>query len=405
MPFPLWKDGWDERRHLLAFSGGPDSVFLLLLLKDRYKDHLPDHVALAYVNYHDSDMVQEEEWIVSFYADAFALKLYRKDVFYEKRDGNFEDWARTVRYLFFRSILQKEGYDDVLTAHQKDDHVETYLLQKERGGLTFRYGLSLESTAFGVSILRPLLSFWKEDILLSLQEGGHPFYDDKTNKDDHTKRNVLRRRLTREEKESLLCQIEQENERIRKEEEKIAMLTSPYLFRDYEGLTPEERRRFLHALLLKEEKSIERKRLEGLLREASIFLQGRRNGILPLSEKKTLCKTADFFFVYESERKEEYSLFIERPGIYKTKGLVLDLRNPDLFRVPSFPIVVRNVRKGDRIATDLPQKDVLSFLSKEKVPFYLKDIYPVFLKDGRIFFVPFYKDVQDGKVPITFLLP
>ena len=56
-----------EKRYLLAFSGGPDSVYLLLALARIYSSELKNHIALIYVNYHDSPFVNEEEEIVFYY--------------------------------------------------------------------------------------------------------------------------------------------------------------------------------------------------------------------------------------------------------------------------------------------------------------------------------------------------
>ena len=116
--------------YLLAFSGGPDSVYLLEALKSYLGDGLSDIIRLCYINYHDSSAVKEEEAIVNEYVDKYHLKLYRFDTKFKK--GNFEDWARKYRYQKFKTIIRKEKMTALLTAHQKDDDIETYILQKER---------------------------------------------------------------------------------------------------------------------------------------------------------------------------------------------------------------------------------------------------------------------------------
>ena len=77
--------------------------------------------------------------------------------------------------------------------------------------------------------------------------------------------------------------------------------------------------------------------------------------------------------------------------------------DPDIFNHLSFPFTIRNARKGDRIGTNLVSKDVETFLKKQGVPFYLRKIYPVFVKDGKIVCVPFYKDIEEEIIPIKFI--
>ena len=66
-------------KYLLAFSGGPDSVFLLVTLLDYFKSSFNDHIEIAYVDYHDSDEVYIEEKIVNDYICKYHLCLNRID--------------------------------------------------------------------------------------------------------------------------------------------------------------------------------------------------------------------------------------------------------------------------------------------------------------------------------------
>ena len=201
----LFGDNDKGKTHLLAFSGGPDSVYLLLALKKAYPDDLSHHVQLAYVNYHDSEHVDEEERIVRHYADQFGLILHRLDVRHEEKDGNFEDWARKIRYAFFKDILKRERLTDILTAHHKDDAIETYLLQKERKNLPSYYGLKEESFLDGIVVRRPLLNVDKKTIYAFLDREKALYYEDITNHDDHTRRNLLRGKLSTEERRLYSC--------------------------------------------------------------------------------------------------------------------------------------------------------------------------------------------------------
>ncbi len=397
-------DSFDHRKHLLAFSGGPDSVYLLLELAKRFGTNLSEHVRLIYVNYHDSPFVPEEEKIVNHYASSYNLHLYRKDVYYNKDDGNFEEWARNIRYRFFSDICSQYGLSDVLTAHHKDDSLETYLLQKERNALPSHFGLRQQSKVDGVLVLRPLLSMWKSEIYGELERKGVPYYEDITNHDEHTRRNILRKQLDPEKKVSLLREMEEENRRLNRLLSSFASLPERIGFSFYENLSEEERKRLIFFLLDNKTGTLSPSRREGLAREMFEFLKGRKDGTLNL-EEKVLYRTGEDFFVHERIATDDYEFLVDGPTRIKTPFMEIDIQDPDCFNHLRFPFVIRNPWPTDRIGTDLSTKDVHTFLRRQKVPFYLRQVYPIFLKDDIIRFVPFHKDILEGKLPIRFLLP
>jgi bifunctional protein TilS/HprT len=49
--------------------------------------------------------------------------------------GNFQDQARQIRYTFFQQLAIKYQTKYIIVAHHFDDHLETYLLQKQRRSL------------------------------------------------------------------------------------------------------------------------------------------------------------------------------------------------------------------------------------------------------------------------------
>ena len=105
---------FQNHRYLLAYSGGPDSVYLLWMLAIYYQDKLNEHIAICYINYHDSPFVDQEEKLVYSYVERFQIKIYKDDVYYHKeKDKNFEEWARNYRYNLFEKIVKEGGYNTV----------------------------------------------------------------------------------------------------------------------------------------------------------------------------------------------------------------------------------------------------------------------------------------------------
>ncbi len=388
--------GLDSGTYLLAFSGGPDSVYLLEALKKYLGDRLPDIIHLCYINYHDSPLVDEEEKIVNHYVNKYHLKLYRFDTKYKK--GNFEDWARKYRYQKFKTVIKQENLTGLLTAHQKDDDIETYILQKERKNLPLHYGLNKITILHGIKLIRPLLNISKQEIYDALSSQNITYYEDITNHDDHTKRNVIRRGLNEQEKEKLLIEKNSENKRLDKLYKSFDEQKAPYQFAFYNSLNEEEKQRFIFYLFDKQLSS--KKRRDGISKEIYEFLKSNTNKALEIDKNISLYRTKNYFFFYKDFSKISYSFTYHRKKIYKTKYFMIDLSDLSKFNLKALPVTIRNANKDDIIDTDLPTKIVYDFLKKQQVPAFLYPAYPVFLVNNKIKCVPFYKDLKEHKIPL-----
>ncbi len=394
--------GIGEKRFLYAFSGGPDSVFLLCLISEILGEEMSNNIELCYVNYHDSDEVDAEEKIVNFYVNKFGLKMHRRDVFYSKEeDGNFEEFARNYRYEEFRKIVDENGFEGVITAHQKNDDVETYLLQKERGNLPKHYGLSKVSDLDGLKVFRPMLDLSKKEIYDCLDKNDIIFYEDKTNHDDHTRRNVLRKD---EDFDFMIDRMCEEKERKNLALDSLNTLfdsfSSPLSFDTYEALDKDEKQRLCFRLSESLDLPFERK--TGVAKEITEFLKKRTNGVLKLDDTLYLYKTSNSFFIFTDLNSVSYSFTYMEPGIYGNEWFRIDLNSPSLFNVFEFPVTVRNHHNNDCFATRLTPNKVSEFLKRQGVPYFLIPVYPTFLVDDKVQGVPFWKDLKEGQLPISF---
>ena len=176
-----------DRKNLLAFSGGVDSSALFYLLEQ-------NGVAfdLVMVDYG----VRKESIKEVDYAKKLA-KEYGKKLFLHKAKkigSNFEHQARTLRYEYFKTVVLKNGYDCVITAHQLNDRLEWFLMQLSKGaGLAEIVGMQKLSKKDGYTLVRPLLDIAKEDLLCYLQSRGYRYFVDHTNSDTKYKRNHFRK--------------------------------------------------------------------------------------------------------------------------------------------------------------------------------------------------------------------
>ncbi|WP_022935192.1 tRNA lysidine(34) synthetase TilS [Mesomycoplasma moatsii] len=172
---------------LLAVSGGVDSM----LLAHKYRNK---NVILAYVNYNVRKDTHIDQKIVEEFAKKNQLKLekliLKKSV---KPNRNFENWAREIRYDFFKKIYQKYNCSQLLIAHHKDDFLETCLMQKEKNKDKLFYGIKKKTTFKNMKINRPFLfKYWKTEIYDLAKKMNIQYHDDYTNFDSKYKRNEIR---------------------------------------------------------------------------------------------------------------------------------------------------------------------------------------------------------------------
>ena len=116
----------ESSHFLLAVSGGADSMALLQLF---YSLELKFQV--AHVNYHlrgkDSDA--DQELVKNFCSENnIPFHLYEVSDKDQKPENSIQNWARNLRYDFFREIQKTENLDYLVTAHHLNDQLETFLI-------------------------------------------------------------------------------------------------------------------------------------------------------------------------------------------------------------------------------------------------------------------------------------
>ncbi|WP_406614095.1 tRNA lysidine(34) synthetase TilS [Mycoplasma corogypsi] len=176
-----------KNKFLIAVSGGPDSLFLLF----KYLKYQP---VVAFVNYNQREDSWYDEKLVTDFCQKHKLILETKTL--KKSDfkgGNFQDWARTVRYEFFREIYKKYSCTSLLIAHHLDDFLETAILQTNSNRKVRFYGIKSQTKLYGMNIYRPFLyKYFKSTILKKCKKNNITFQTDYTNGTDKYTRNAVR---------------------------------------------------------------------------------------------------------------------------------------------------------------------------------------------------------------------
>ncbi len=179
-----------RERLLVGLSGGADSVALLLLLMDAGHE-----IAAVHVNHglRGADSDGDEAFVRSLCGEKrVPLLIYRADP--PQNPG--EDWARRVRYGFFRQAMARTGAAALVLAHHQDDQAETLLLHLLRGaGLTGLTAMAPDAQVDGLRILRPLLGYTREELRAYLNRRNQAWREDASNADPRYFRNALRHEL------------------------------------------------------------------------------------------------------------------------------------------------------------------------------------------------------------------
>ena len=180
---------------LIAFSGGPDSVFLYHFL-NLLKNIISIEISIVYINHNLRHDVENDLKFINEFSNSNNVNYYIESVdvkkYATKNKKSIELAARELRYEAIETIRKKIGYNKIATGHNLDDNVETFIFRLLRG--TSVTGLkSIPKTR--ENIVRPILDFEKSEILSFLKNKNYKYIIDYTNnKNDYT-RNFIRNKI------------------------------------------------------------------------------------------------------------------------------------------------------------------------------------------------------------------
>lgn len=181
-----------DKNLLIAISGGIDSVVLTHLLHK-----LKFTISLAHCNFslrgkesnEDEEFVKElgEKLAVQTHTIKFDTSAYA-----EEKGISTQMAARDLRYDWFQKIAKENKIDYIVTGHQKDDVIETFMINFTRG--TGLDGLTGIPEIQG-NIVRPFMIFSRNDILVYAAKKKIEWREDRTNSSIRYVRNKIRHKI------------------------------------------------------------------------------------------------------------------------------------------------------------------------------------------------------------------
>lgn len=378
----------EKGRWVIGVSGGGDSMALLDICRR-------NHIALccAHVNYHHRDTADRDQRLCERYCKQWSIPIH---VLYAKNEekGNFQANARKERYAFYQQLCVQYQCEGVLVAHQQDDVLETYLMQKQRGSLPAYYGLKKESIIYGVRVVRPLLSYSRQQLRTYCHQEGVPYEDDESNFSDDYERNRVRHhqleKMNQIQREALLEEIKKANENLCVLQEQADTFLAAWDGTCQMLLSQPHRAYFLQHWIRKEcHLSLSKAAQKDLLRRMK---DGKAQWTQTLDEQWVLKKEyerlsvdklemCDYLYTYDEICYMETPHFMLSAHGEKIEGITLTKED--------FPITIRPVQAGDAIRLRFGTKKIHRWFVDRHIPMDERLCWPVMVNaKGDVIFVP-----------------
>ncbi len=380
-----------SKTYLLACSFGPDSMALFDMLQ---KENVKFSAAL--VNYHLRSESNYEMESFIHYCQKQNIAYHVKDLVHGIGDFNIESECRRIRYLFFAQLAKKFNYDAVLVAHNEDDVIETYLMQKNRQNLVIFYGINEKTVINNTLIIRPLLQYSKAYLRGYCESNNVPFALDASNDDMTFLRNKYRhnivKKMTAEERKGVIQEIADRNAELKQLFDRFEKIN----LHDVETLKSLSIKEFAYAL---------NKMVKELDETVSISLgQAREIRRVLNIPSGNISVPIKLNLVFRKSYQEaefvklinvKYQYIIDKPTVFDCDQFYLNFEGDTSNRnvtLNDYPLTIRTYRPGDKYMIKNYLVSVRRLFIDWKMPLTKRETWPIIVnKDGKIIYIPRYR--------------
>ena len=380
-----------EKKYLLACSYGPDSMALFtMLLEGNF------NFEVAHVNYNLRQESKEETEGLIYFCKAHKINIH----IYENKEKitkNLEEKCREIRYNFFNKIYFENRFDCLLVAHNQDDNIETYLLQKKRKNLVNFYGISCKTSLFSMNVYRPLLDWKKSDLTKYCVDNKIPFAIDSSNLEDKFERNKIRHSLVEKmedtKRKEMIDEINKENQKLKTYLE----IANSFDSHKVEDLKQYDDPIFSYILTNMARKIYPNFELSSRLSKeiSKVLDSGSPNVTISFKDNFCFIKEYDSFrFDFKSLEKGysfkvNFGEKIDNDFVFFDSTFDLEKRN---LCENDFPIQIRNALPDDEVQISGYIKKVRRLFIDWKMPLSVRKKWPVILnKFNQIVYIPRYQ--------------
>ena len=381
-----------KQRYLLACSFGPDSMALFnLLVEGGY------NFAVAIVNYHLRSESDLEVDGLRQMCNKYHIKMFVNDIRFPITK-NIEGTCRNIRYQFFHDLVIQYNFNAVLVAHNSDDVIETYLLQKRRHITPMFYGIKDNTVIFGVTILRPLLTYKKKTLTDYCIQNNVPFAIDKSNFELTFERNKIRNKLVTkmsdDQRRQILNEIESENQKIASI---LASIDYKRLGNISYFLTLDNKARLY--VLNKYIRDIDPSYFISFKTAQEIekaLKSNNPNLIYRVKKDVYLIKEYGLYKISTLKGIQNYCYVLNKPQKLDTAHFFLDFTHDSKRQNVTdldYPITIRNAHKDDVIQIKDYFVKARRLFIDWKMPLSLRKVWPVIInKDNKVIYIPRYRE-------------
>jgi len=360
-----------------AVSGGADSMALLwamYLLKEEWNLEL----SAVHFNHHlQPEEPDQDEAFVREFCAGYGIPLYVGSAHVQAGEKGLEAAARDARYAFFATLPGK-----IATAHTADDNAETVLMHMIRG--TGLKGLGGITPKRG-SLIRPLLSVTRTEVLAFLDEYSLSHREDSMNATDFCLRNRVRHHvmpLLKEENPRFSENISAMALRLRQDEAALSDLSrfeGPPQVDTLRAMAPAVRARALEAFLkssgVREPEAAHIRQLDALVFSENPSARADFPGGITIGRNYGILESVP-------EPKSPALDFICCPAVEI-------INTPDVFTVnPVGKVFIRSRQSGDTIRLPGGTKSIKKLFIDRKIPAAQRDQIPILCDDAGIIGIP-----------------
>lgn len=371
-------------RYLIAVSGGPDSMALLDIVR-KTKSYLE----VAHVNYHKRDSAKNDETLLRRYCKKYKIKIHVFNIYPDDVKGNFQSYARKVRYEYFSKLSKKNKLEAVLLGHHLDDHLETYLMQiKKNIGVKY-YGLNKTNEIFNIKVIRPLLQYEKRDLIKYCEVNNIEYGIDESNFSDVYTRNRIRHseieKMSLKQKKELVKAINNKNKEKQIEDKNVER----YLKKDTYDLNEFLNLKYLVAYLRRLFPNKSDRHYQDMIKQLStskhcLFTNKNLFLVKEYGMIKIFNKPKDYSYTFNSLsvlNNKTYKYFKIRKNGSSKQAVYLNEKD--------FPITIRNYKQNDSIKMRYGTKKINRFFIDNKISLYERLTWPIMLNsEGSAILVP-----------------